>query len=543
MTSIRQWIAQNPAIAAALIGVCGVLIGGFFTVVVWPFFRTSFGKAWDLIWSLLAGKRYEHKYLDWAIGEHQYLPTLPTTLVPVTTGRHRQELDKLYVSLGLISEKGKSEVQLSAAIRDHQRLIILGDPGSGKTTMLHFLALTFARARRARSSAATPQQRREARLRMKAAKGRVKDEFGFSTCPLPIFVYLNRLRNIGEWPKSYSLLDALRDDLKSVDVLRNLPDNFFEDKLNAGDCIFLLDAFDELGSPEARQAVARAVGELSNSAPGNRFVVTSRIVGYSGQLSQYGFDVIEVQRLTWDMIRQLVTSWYDSLEEPALADHLLLTLKNNPRIYELAVNPMLLSLIALVQYVKRLIPDRRHVLYDECVKILVERRYAPPLLQEHYNKTVPGEEAIRILQRVASEMHAMRVREVPREQLEDSILSDVLKAMPNSRAAAHSPGVVLANIEERSQLLLERGLNELGQPLMAFSHLTFQEFLTSAALKESTSTRGEALVSETLIRSYEVDRDWWEEVALLYAAQLDAEQQGVFLNRIYPPNAASSITT
>lgn len=363
----------------------------------------------------------------------------------------------------------------------------------------------------------------------------MNEEFGIDHYPLPVFVYLNRLREIINWPKSYSLLDALRDELKAVDMLRDFPEGFFSQKLERGECIFLFDAFDELGTQEAREAVARCVGELANTAPsGNRFIVTSRIVGYNGQLAQYGFQVLTVQRLTWELIRQLVTRWYESLDEPTLADDLLHTLKTNPRIYELAVNPMLLSLIALVQYVKRLIPDRRHVLYDECVKILVERRYAPPRVQESYNKVLPGEEAVRILQKLALEMHQEHLREVPRYKLEDTFIPRILETMGKSRAAAIRPETILQNIEERSQLLVERGLNELGQAVMAFSHLTFQEFLTSVALKEATSIRGEPMITNDLIKRYEVDAEWWEEVALLYAAQLDSEQQDGFFRRLYP---------
>ena len=75
-----------------------------------------------------------------------------------------------------------------------------------------------------------------------------------------------------------------------------------------------------------------------------------------------------------------------SLTRPDLSERLIETLRLNPRIAELAVNPMLLSLIVLVQYVRGLIPDKRHVLYDECVKILVERRYAPPDVQQEYQQ-------------------------------------------------------------------------------------------------------------------------------------------------------------
>jgi predicted NACHT family NTPase len=195
---------------------------------------------------------------------------------------------------------------------------------------------------------------------------------------------------------------------------------------------------------------------------------------------------------------------------------------------------MLLSLIALVQYVRRLIPDRRHVLYDECVKILVERRYAPPVVQAEYNKILPGDEAVRLLREIAQTMHKEHLREVSRQELEESIISEALEKMTTSRAAATAPKELLENIEQRSQLLVERGINQNGQPVMAFSHLTFQEYLTSVALKEATGQRGEVLISNDLIKNYEQDNEWWEEVALLYAAQLDNEQQQNFFHRLYP---------
>ena len=69
---------------------------------------------------------------------------------------------------------------------------------------------------------------------------------------------------------------------------------------------------------------------------------------------------------------------------------------------------------------------------------------------------------------------------------------------------------------------------------MAFSHLTFQEYLASSALKESTGLRGEAEISRHLIDNYETNPQWWEEVALLYAAQLDGLQQQAFFSRLYP---------
>jgi predicted NACHT family NTPase len=534
MNQIIQWVRDNPAVSIALIGVLGTILGGFLTTIVWPLLKTGLESLWDKITARISGKSFENRFLDWIIKEQRYLPILPTTLVPVTE-KKIHELDQLYVSLAIQQNPQKTQgIDISKVLSSYPNAVILGEPGAGKTTMLRFLALTFARARRNRPLAETAPERQKERARIRDARRRVRHEFGCSNYPFPIFVYLNRLKDVASWGSGKSILDALREEWKSIDTLRDFPENFLEKKLQKGQCIFLFDAFDELGSQSARNEVARHIGKLVAAAPpGNRFLVTSRIVGYAGQLNELGFHVVTIQRLSLPLIKELVEKWFDSLEETRLATQLIDTLKANPRIYDLAVNPMLLSLIVLVQYIRRLIPDRRHVLYDECVKILVERRYAPPHVQAEYNETLPGEEAIALLREVALALQLKHVRDIPRRELEHHLIPDMMERMPSSRAASVDPALVLQNIEQRSQLLVERGYDEEAQPVMSFSHLTFQEYLAACALKEAISYKTEAAVSAELIQNYEADPQWWEEVALLYAAQLDGAQREHFFQRLY----------
>jgi len=534
-----DWVLESPQtripLIAALIGLIGVILGGFLTTIFWPWIKILIEKLWDKAEATFRKKKFEHDYLDWIVKAHEYLPILPSTLVPVTQV-NVQELDRLYVSLSVASANPREpEISLPAALRDSPALVIIGDPGAGKTTMLRFLALTFAQARRKRSSAKVVKNRQRDSEKIRKAQERVKSEFRFDNYPLPIFVYLNRLRDVSNWPPHRSLLDALTDEWSAVDKLRKLPEGFFKKKLEKGECIFLLDAFDELGTQAARDAIANHIGQLAATLPqGNRFIVTSRIVGYNGQLAKYGFTTLRVQRLSWSLIKDLVTKWYDSLNEPLLAGQLLDTLKANERIADLAVNPMLLSLIVLVQYVKRIIPERRHLLYDECVKILVERRYAPPDVQQEYNRILPGDEATLLLQEIARHLHDQHLREITRQKLEIDVIPKIVSTMTTSVAQTLGPSQILKNIEERSQLMVERGVNEESEPVMAFSHLTFQEYLTAVSLKELISRRSEKVVSDDLIKQYMHDSEWWEEVALLYAAQLNGQQRSDFIKRLYP---------
>lgn len=528
-----HWIVHNNWVFGPLCALLGVLITVFFG----PSVKAISAKLWDKLKTYFSGRYFENTFLEWMIAGNQYLPSLPTTLVPVTEG-HRHELDRLYVSLSISCEDrthSASTMNIAEIFRNNRKVVILGDPGSGKTTILRFLALTFARARRNHPTGTNKAERARSAIKIRQARKRVLEEFELSVFPLPIFVLLNRLRDVNDWPKSRSMLDYLREEWSSVDSLRRFPPDFFDRKLKAGECIFLFDAFDELGNEDARNEIARRVGTLSNAAPpGNRFIVTSRIVGYNGQLADSGFTTLKVEPLSWNQISDLVIKWYEDLSQPALSRQLLDTLEVNPRVKDLAVNPMLLSLIALVQYVQRLIPDRRDVLYDTCVAILMERRYAPASVRQAYDSVLPSDEAVLILQKIARNLHQQRRREIPRNVLQDSIIPEILHAMRTRRAAAASSADILRNIEERSQLLVERGHNADGRPIMAFSHLTFQEYLTSVDLKRQTVAKGLEAVTSTLLTLYDQDRDWWEEVALLFGAQLDPSEQEYFFRQLYP---------
>jgi hypothetical protein len=55
------------------------------------------------------------------------------------------------------------------------------------------------------------------------------------------------------------------------------------------------------------------------------------------------------------------------------ADQLQAELRAKPRLHDLAINPMLLSLIVLDHSIKLRLPEDRHLLYRDCVEILAAR--------------------------------------------------------------------------------------------------------------------------------------------------------------------------
>jgi len=161
--------------------------------------------------------------------------------------------------------------------------------------------------------------------------------------------------------------------------------------------------------------------------------------------------------------------------------------------------------------------------------VLIERRYAPPQIQAAYNETLPSDEAIILLRNIATRFHKDKAREVTRLRVEREWLPAILNEMPLSKAAHLSPATILKNIEERSHLLVERGLDDFGTPVMAFSHLTFQEYLVAADFHARMSTRGKRLIIDDVLSKYREDPKWWQETSVLFAAMLAPEDHREFL--------------
>lgn len=173
-------------------------------------------------------------------------------------------------------------VSVNEALAAQQRLVVLGDPGSGKTTLLRYLALLYARDIAEHTTL-------------------VRDKLGLNeNACLPILL---PLRQIGAFLRKQDddgtdghalLLDFLFKSLKNERL--DLPADFFDDYLQTGRTVILLDGLDEVADPDLRRRVARLVEDFTRAYPQCRYVVTSRIVGYTGAALRRSRNAIGLQR-------------------------------------------------------------------------------------------------------------------------------------------------------------------------------------------------------------------------------------------------------
>ena len=406
-------------------------------------------------------------------------------------------------------------VNVNEAMGTHPRLVVLGDPGSGKTTLLRYLALLYARD-------------------LAEGTGLVKSELGLDESDhLPILL---PLRQVGTFLKGRPddgteghalLLDFVFRSLENERI--ELPHDFFDEFLTRGRTVILLDGLDEVADPDLRRRVSRLVESFTRAYPDCRAVITSRIVGYAGS-ARLGerYVTTTVQDFLMADVERFLVNWHrlvaigqmgpgESAEAYAAeqTQQLMAAIRANERICDLAINPLMLTVIAMVHRDRVKLPDRRAELYAEAVDVLLGKWEEAKGLQEVLileDKPFDTGDKRLMLQSIALRMHEKEQKEVADAELRKWSGELFHDMVGNEREAERAVERFLQVIQERTGLLVARG-----EGVYAFSHLTFQEYLTALAVAARDD-----YIAYTLTR---VPEPWWREVILLEAGYLSLQSK------------------
>lgn len=408
-----------------------------------------------------------------------------------------------------------NDTRVEQVLARHRHLVVLGDPGSGKTTLLRYLALLYAR------------DKAEGSCLVKKRLGIAESGFLPLLLPLRKFgAFLQSRHPVEEGLDGHALLLQYL-----VEALRNerikLTDGFFDEYLKSGRSVILLDGLDEIADVGLRRRVSRLVQSFARAYPRSRFVVTSRIVGYVETVRlEDDFVAATVRDFSLEDLRTFLTRWHQAVMigqmgpgESAInaaaeqTRQLVETIQSNPRIQDLAINPLMLTVIALVHRDRVKLPDRRAELYAEAVDVLLGKRDEArgiseiPILEDRPFDT--GDKRL-LLQKIALYMHENGRKDLELEQMQQMLHEHFACLCSDTGMVRRAAARFLSSVTERAGLLLARGEGTFG-----FSHMTFQEYLAAAAVTD----REDYLI-------FSVDRagdEWWREVLLLEAGYLSLQ--------------------
>ncbi|MCG8361806.1 MAG: hypothetical protein MJA27_00575 [Pseudanabaenales cyanobacterium] len=242
------------------------------------------------------------------------------------------------------------------------RAVLLGAPGSGKTTLMNYFAVvgTFHNAETSAQETAE----------LNGLQGRPNLPIVAS---LPIII---RIRDLARHP-DLSILEFVQEFAeKDLVVTRDLT-GFFEYYLENGNALILLDGLDEVADMAQRYKVVEKIEAFLNQFEHCPAIITSRPAGYKRDFFRTDeYPHYELQLFDDEKINTFIEHWYNSRfelegERERRKTSLRKALQDQPRIKQLARNPLLLTIIALIHRYQAKLPKERYKLYDKAVETLL----------------------------------------------------------------------------------------------------------------------------------------------------------------------------
>ncbi len=387
----------------------------------------------------------------------------------------------------------------------YRYLVILGDPGSGKSIFLQYLALNWARS---------PLD-------------------NVIELPIPLLIELrtyNRDRNSGE-------CQDLLEFFHQGNVICHLNQHQLQERLKAGKVLVMFDGLDEVFEPTQREKVVTDIHRFTNEYPKVRVIVTSRIIGYKPQrLRDAEFRHFLLQDLESEQIQDFIYRWHeltftDEADKLRKRERLQQAIDTSKAIRELAGNPLLLTMMAILNRNQEL-PRDRPELYNQTSRVLlhqwdVERKLlADPRVDA---VTIDYKDKQAILRQIAYHMQAadkgLAGNLIRGDDLE-KILIDYLKSIEvsNTRTVAR---LLIEQLRSRNFILCFLGGDSYG-----FVHRTFLEYFCAWEyvwqFKETQTLAIEQLKTEVFGKHWQDES--WHEVLRLIAGMIEGKFVGEIID-------------
>ncbi|MGW5520615.1 NACHT domain-containing protein [Nocardia africana] len=375
-------------------------------------------------------------------------------------------------------QQEEEKVSLADVIAVHNRLIILGNPGGGKSTCTLKLVSDIAAGK-------VPQLH----------------------ATIPFLVVLREYAP--HYENGTSVLDYLKR-ICTTPYAVSVPEHAIEYALLNGRAIVFFDGLDELLETADRRNIVKAVEGFANRYPTAGVVVTSRKVGYNeAALNHELFALAELGSFNQQRTEEYVKKWFllDDTIAPDRAESISDAFLEDSRfVSDLTSNPLMLSLMCGIYAFEGYIPRNRPDVYEKCALLLFERWDKQRGIQAPIPFDAHVQSAIRsIAFMIYTQSDAQTV--IERGRLIDHVKQYLLNKRFDDDEKAEQAAIDFIDFCKGRAWVL----TDLGADVYGFTHRTFLEFFSASHLVR-TNASPEALLGKLWQR---IIREEWDVVCQL----------------------------
>jgi NACHT domain len=377
------------------------------------------------------------------------------------------KVKEVYVPLQY--DDGGHRRDVAKAIASAGRIVVVGEPGAGKSLLLKHILVTWA------------------------------DSSSRDIQKIPVLIELHRCNVTG-----VSLTSLIRDEFERNGV-RGMRESAAERALGDGKLFVLFDGLDEV-TRDNQARVINLIKDFVAKWGDCRYITTCRTAVYTGQLLPQFSSTVAITELDDAGIRRLLAHWptLDTTE----ADRFFAGLADSPQLMRLAGSPLLLTMMIYLHaevFAKagRTLPSSRTAFYEVAVDHLLRR-----------DREMGRDDALSIYEgadkRAALQRVALTLQQTPRDQPDRRVIDriqliDTVKQVAtNLNLREQDVPPLIKEIVDRSQLLVELDGHS---SRYIFRHLTLQEFLAASELRNNPTL---------LMQGYSADHDGWRETMRLW---------------------------
>ena len=398
-----------------------------------------------------------------------------------------------------IHDKNDREKLLTSLSKINKKtILILGEPGSGKSFFINNLALCIARSNLGERDTQLPREYFKTpvvRVNLRQSSFYMKDKKEYEN--IILFSIKQEIRSLTGDSNYLDTWNVLKDDLLKNGTI--LLDGIDEIPENKGMRLELLEDLDEF---------------LSELGVNSRVLITSRPYAFNGDFS-YWLDntyCLELQPMNDDQINEFIKNWYVLIEsknnELSLdkSERLYTELLNNEYLLEPARNPLILTLIISLHSAYNIFPHSRSELYKEAISLMLER-WANRAYNENPEYPLEDYEHRALLETENSKKSALQKIALRANKEENLHISDLIikgifsDSLPNNCNANN----LLDFIRYRSGIL-KAGIDNSFE----FYHRSFQDYLAALEITEMDDWQDK--IYNFL---YNDNIEWWRNVFLL----------------------------